>query len=180
MMNTSKQQQGSALFVALMFLVVITLLSITAMRSSTLELSMASNEQSYRIGADSVQSAVDRVIGLNERANTTACYLFGSHAQDDVATIRDQHNCVNIQELLQSPGINVRNLVVTIPQGNAPCPVGTATSLSLRHHDMDASGPGTSGGGSCFFWNLLSDYDAREQRGGRVTTEQGTFRLQPM
>ena len=64
-MNTyyiNQKQQGAALLVALSFLVVVTLISLTAMRSSTTELRLASNNEE-RISAEQVaQSAIDSAI----------------------------------------------------------------------------------------------------------------------
>ena len=57
-----KTQSGAALLVALLFLVVITLISVTAMRSTTTELRLASNNEE-RVAAEQVaQSAVDSVM----------------------------------------------------------------------------------------------------------------------
>lgn len=54
-----QKQEGAALLVALCFLVVITLISLTSMRSSTTELRLASNNEE-RVAAEQVaQSAVD-------------------------------------------------------------------------------------------------------------------------
>jgi len=57
-----RKQNGAALLVALSFLVVITLISLTAMRSTTTELRLASNNEE-RIAAEQVaQSAIDSVV----------------------------------------------------------------------------------------------------------------------
>jgi len=56
-------QQGAALLVALSFLVVITLISLTSMRSSTTELRLANNFEE-RVAAEQVaQSGVDNILG---------------------------------------------------------------------------------------------------------------------
>ena len=60
--SIKKSQQGAALLVALSFLVVVTLISLTAMRSSTTELRLATNNEE-RVSAEQVaQSAVDSAI----------------------------------------------------------------------------------------------------------------------
>jgi len=62
MNSMPNSQSGAALLVALMFLVVITLISVTSMRSTTTELRLASNNEE-RVAAEQVaQSAVDFVI----------------------------------------------------------------------------------------------------------------------
>lgn len=59
MMN---KQNGAALLVALSFLVVITLISLTAMRSTTTELRLASNNEERVAAEQLAQSAVDSVM----------------------------------------------------------------------------------------------------------------------
>jgi type IV pilus assembly PilX-like protein len=57
-------QCGAALIVALLILVVITVLSIAAMRNSTMQLRMASNEQLRTEAFQTAQAAVDYVIAI--------------------------------------------------------------------------------------------------------------------
>ena len=60
--NYSMRQEGAALLVALSFLVVITLISLTAMRSTTTELRLATNNEE-RVAAEQVaQSAIDSIV----------------------------------------------------------------------------------------------------------------------
>jgi Tfp pilus assembly protein PilX len=56
------KQHGAALLVALSFLVVITLISLTAMRSTTTELRLASNNEERVAAEQLAQSAVDSVM----------------------------------------------------------------------------------------------------------------------
>lgn len=56
-------QQGAALFTALMFLVVLTLISLAAMRSSTLEMRMATNDEARMSAFQRTQAVVDATIG---------------------------------------------------------------------------------------------------------------------
>lgn len=56
-------QGGAALFVALMFLIIITMLSLAAMRSSVLELRMASNQELKNTAFHRAQALVDATIG---------------------------------------------------------------------------------------------------------------------
>ena len=55
-------QNGAALLVALSFLVVITLISLTAMRSTTTELRLANNNEERIAAEQMAQSAVDAVM----------------------------------------------------------------------------------------------------------------------
>ncbi|MCI0507963.1 MAG: PilX N-terminal domain-containing pilus assembly protein [Gammaproteobacteria bacterium] len=56
-------QRGAALLVALSFLVVITLISLTSMRSSTTELRLAGNYEERAAAEQIAQSGVDNVLG---------------------------------------------------------------------------------------------------------------------
>jgi len=59
---TIQRQHGAALLVALSFLVVITLISLSAMRSSTTELRLASNNEEIMAARQVAQAAVDAAI----------------------------------------------------------------------------------------------------------------------
>lgn len=58
-----RAQRGAALFTALMFLVVLTLISLAAMRSSTLEMRMATNDEARLTAFQRTQAVVDATIG---------------------------------------------------------------------------------------------------------------------
>ncbi len=66
-MNNLQKQHGAALLVALSFLVVITLISLSAMRSSTTELRLASNNEEQMAANQVAQAAVDAAV--NEADN---------------------------------------------------------------------------------------------------------------
>lgn len=59
------QQRGVALFMALIMLVIITLLSISTMRSSIMELRIAGNYQQQATAVESAQSAIDASFDLD-------------------------------------------------------------------------------------------------------------------
>lgn len=168
-------QRGSALIVALVLLVVVTLISITAMQTSTMELRMAGNEQEYKIGLDAVESATNMaihsdqlVIGAND---TTSCFFFGAQG--------DTTDCDTVQELDAGGGISTvanNNVVRVTVAGTAGCPPGMATSLTLQRHNVVDDG---SSGGSCAYLRAVSSYDRTGQMGSRVETEQGFVRFLP-
>lgn len=64
--------QGAALFTALIFLIIITMLSLTAMRGSMLELRMASNQEVKNSAFLSAQAIVDATIGDSANMPTLA------------------------------------------------------------------------------------------------------------
>lgn len=60
--HACRRARGAALVTALVLLIVITLLTVTAMRFSTLEMRMASNEEQRLSAFQSAQAAIDAVI----------------------------------------------------------------------------------------------------------------------
>lgn len=60
--NSMNKQKGAALLVALSFLVVITLISLAAMRSTTTELRLANNNEERVAAEQFAQSAIDSVV----------------------------------------------------------------------------------------------------------------------
>jgi Tfp pilus assembly protein PilX len=61
--TTRTAQRGAALFTALMFLIVLTLISLAAMRSSTLEMRMATNDEARLTAFQRTQAVIDAAIG---------------------------------------------------------------------------------------------------------------------
>ena len=59
----SKRQQGSVLLISLVFLVILTLAATTSMRTSTMEMRMAGNEEIRVSTLEMAQSIVDEVVG---------------------------------------------------------------------------------------------------------------------
>lgn len=162
------KQQGIALFIALIFLVILTLISVTAMRSSTMELYMATNEQSHRTGIDSTQSAVDQVVASNKIAVTsngdTTCFGFGAAPT----------GCTFNNALPLSAGTGGENTVTVTMDSIAACPRSLSSSArganSLRTQ-------GGSSSGNCAYFTINSDYDATAQRGGATHTVEGFVKL---
>lgn len=70
--NFRHRQNGAALFTALMFLIIITMLSLAAMRSSVIELRMASNQELRNTAFQRAQAVVDATIGDSTNMPTLA------------------------------------------------------------------------------------------------------------
>lgn len=181
-------QKGAALFVALVFLVVITLISITAMRSSTLELLMATNEQGQRIALESVQSASTAVINSNNitigSKGEVSCFGFG---YDPVNTtdallvklvegvVNDQNECNNGTAMVEGTGYGTDTFIATTMQGFGNCPPSVQTSVKTTGQTslyVQESQNGT-GAGSCKFFTLDGIHDAIAKKGGRSETLEG-------
>lgn len=161
-------QHGFALLVALIFLVILTLLSVTAMRTSTMELNMATNEQEQRLGFDSAQSAIDAVLASNQLTVTSpgAVYCYGFGATPNCGGTASNTN------LLTNAGAGTDNFVRATLDSIGSCPRSIATSArgasSLR---TTSTGGGATG--NCAYFSVQSVYDATAKRGGRVETQQG-------
>lgn len=161
-------QQGSALLVALMFLVILTLLSVQAMRTSTMELRMAGNEQERRLGFDSAQSGRNAVITANKimvgNVGDITCFAFNRDAGCTGATVSNV-------KLDLATGVGDENLVRTTLMAIAACPRSSGNSYG------GDSSFNTGAPGGCAYYDLESSYDATARRGGRVVTQEGFVKL---
>lgn len=86
-------QAGAALFTALLFLIIITMLSLAAMRSSMLELRMASNQELKNAAFQRAQAVVDATIGdsanMPSLADVNATNCMGSDPAAADVTVCD-------------------------------------------------------------------------------------------
>lgn len=64
-MLSRKRQQGAALIVGLMLLVVITILAVSGMNTATTELAMARNDQSYENAFQAAETGLETALGQN-------------------------------------------------------------------------------------------------------------------
>lgn len=169
-----KKQHGAALFIALVFLVIITLIGVTAMRTSTLELLMATNEQSRRLAFDSAASATDAVVHSNDikigSDGDISCFRFGTNP-DDLPT---GLTCNTDTTLTDGPGYGDDNIVLVTMKGIGTCPPSVASS-ARGSSSLRTSGSSSIGG--CAYYTIDSDVDATEKRGGRAATREGFIRL---
>lgn len=172
------QQRGAALFIALVFLVILTLLSVTAMRTSTMELYMATNEQEHRIGLDSAQSASVAVIKYLEDTedisavapNYVTCFGFGNTPNTTITG----NNCNASRQMTAGSGLGQNNQVDLTEINDGTCPPFLATGVNAN---LGGSGGGTGGGSNCTYYTMNSRYDATAQRGARAATVQGVVLL---
>jgi Tfp pilus assembly protein PilX len=165
--SINNKQRGAVLFVALVFLVIITLISITAMRSSTLELRMAGNEQEQRRALESAQSAVNGLLTALSLPVTTIgnkeCYTFGGGPAPT--------GCTNTTDLAVGPGYGTTNNISATLDTIASCPAGLGNS-EVGNPMLIDNGSG-SGSGSCAYFTIESNYDDRAGRGAVTTTVEG-------
>lgn len=161
---------------ALIFLVILTLISVTAMRSSTLELRMAGNEQEHRRALQSTQSAINGVMNQASIQVTdvgvTSCYKFA-----DATDPTQVAGCTsaNTQTLTSGPGYDAPNVVAATLDAIASCPRTIANS-ARGQGSLRTSNAGTSTG-NCAYFTMTSSYDDTAARGGAAETAEGVIKL---
>ena len=65
-MTLNNRQQGAALVVGLILLVVITVLAISGMNTATTELAMARNDQNYENAFQAAETGLEQALGVNQ------------------------------------------------------------------------------------------------------------------
>lgn len=83
-MNTYRKQQGAALVVGLILLVVITVLAISGMNTATTELAMARNDQNYENAFQAAETGLEAALGMptfNPAVAVTNTIIINSHDQ---------------------------------------------------------------------------------------------------
>ncbi len=91
MVATESKQQGAALVVGLILLVVITVLAISGMNTATTELAIARNTQSYENAFQAAETGLEQAIsqgGFSTTGNTNVTTTINSH---DSVTARIQY-----------------------------------------------------------------------------------------
>ena len=90
-LNTSHQQRGLALIMSLVILLILTLLGVTSMNTSNLQMLMTSNSQ-YQTSAlnsaeeimQSAQDAVNAHIASGSATQPTGYYFIGANAENEI------------------------------------------------------------------------------------------------
>lgn len=149
-MSLPTHNRGMALVIALVFLIMITLISVAAMRSSTLELQMASNEQERARALASAQAAIDGVIDsatftvFNEGAttcfNATGADCTTTGTLTDTAAYSSATNKVKVK-LLTTGTLSCRSCGTSGAKFE-----GSIFSINSVYDDSTDSGVSTRGG----------------------------------
>lgn len=130
--HSMKRQEGAALFMALMFLIIITMLSLSAMRSSIMELRMAGNQEEQMYAVQRAQAAIDATV--TDPANTP---VIGS--VDDTTCLPNATGCTrntldlsdttNLQEDIDAGYIDIQVRRIRPLERAAPRTIGTSASV---------------------------------------------------
>lgn len=79
-----KRQQGAALIIGLLLMVVITVLAVSGMNTATTELAMARNSQTSETAFQAAENGLERALAqgqFNTLANATVTQIISSHEQ---------------------------------------------------------------------------------------------------
>jgi len=135
-MTQKKQQQGAALIVGLVLLVVITVLAISGMNTATTELAMARNDQNYEFAFQAAETGLENIL---------ASGTFDTAANAAVTKIINTHDTVVAQVAFEDSSI-VPDKAFSLGSGSGVSAyhfLATATADSLRSPgnttDRDAS-----------------------------------------
>lgn len=83
-LTSRKRQQGAALIIGLLLMVVITVLAVSGMNTATTELAMARNDQTTETAFQAAENGLERALaqgGFNTLANATVSQVISSHEQ---------------------------------------------------------------------------------------------------
>ena len=131
-----KKQQGAALIVGLVLLVVITVLAISGMNTATTELAMARNDQNYEFAFQAAETGLENILASGS---------FDTAANAAVTKIINTHDTVVAQVAFEDSSI-VPDKAFSLGSGSGVSAyhfLATATADSLRDPgattDRDAS-----------------------------------------
>ncbi|MCB1671815.1 MAG: pilus assembly PilX N-terminal domain-containing protein [Gammaproteobacteria bacterium] len=161
--RTSLRQRGSVLLPALIFLLILTLAATTTMRTSTLELRMAGNEQQRVETFELTQSIVDEVVGNpdNIRVSGNIGYV---NCTPGVSGCNANDVAIN------------NNLLPSAKAGNATVMVERlAPALSAPPRGINTS----SDAFSAARFEVDTTYDGTAENEGKVGLVQGVLVLVP-
>lgn len=121
------RQTGAALFVSLMLLLVITLISVSALRSSRLELRMAGNQESRLASFMSAQALVDAIVATPANVPVIGDPGFSICTVNEIGCDR---NTISFDNGLFASDLSKGNLRAVVTRGTeAPIPRGLSTSV---------------------------------------------------
>jgi len=124
-MHSHSKQQGAALIVGLVLLVVITVLAISGMNTATTELAMARNDQNYENAFQAAETGLENILGSGS---------FDTAGAAPVTKIINTHDSVDAQVDFEESSI-VPDKAFSLGSGSGVSAfhfVATATAKSLR------------------------------------------------
>jgi len=168
-MHIKHIQRGVTLLVGLIMLVVLTLLVISAIRSSTTNLRIVGNMQMQEEAAAAAQQAIEQVISSNFTANPVSSVItvdINNDGTADYSVSVAQPTCTGSVPLMNA-NLNAAN------PSDAPC---MSSSTASNTGIMFASGtPATAGQSWCFMqqWDVQAQATSLTGTGAAATLHQG-------
>lgn len=129
---SARNQGGAALVVGLLLLIVLTLLAISGMNTSTLELQMAGNSQSAQSAFQAAETGVEQAIQSGEY-DTTASHVVGQTYVTDSTT----------DHFSTTTEFNADNGETPVP--DAGYSMGVSGGFSAYHFDVTSTGASSRG-----------------------------------
>jgi type IV pilus assembly protein PilX len=121
------RQQGAALVIGLMLLLVLTLLAISGMNTATVELQMAGNQQYAQNAFQAAETGIEQAMATNT-VNTNSTTTVAITAIDGSTTDTYESNT----------GFEAPNGITAVPGGGFS--MGSGTSFSAYHFDVTSTG----------------------------------------
>ena len=167
-MNTKNRQRGATLVVGLVMLVMLTLLVLSAIRSSNVNMRIAGNMQMQEETATAAQQATEQVISTNFTASPAAQVITVDINNDGTA---DYTANVPMQICTGSLALIDANLNPADPADASCISSGTAQNTGLMVSGVTASATGQS-------WCYLQQWEVQAQvtdnrTGATATSHQG-------
>lgn len=165
-------QRGAALVIALVFLIAITLLGLTSIRSSTMELRMAMNEETRITALEQAQAMIDLVksdednlpVQTGVAGSTVNCYVVDNYTPPSNIPCTHATKTVNLDTETGQLDGNVYTLVTRLTPATSPAPRG----LGMSGDKFDVALFGVVGG-----------YDRSDEGLGASEIEQGLIKPLP-
>ena len=146
-LQTAKRQQGAALIVGLVMMMVLTVLAVSTMNSSTMELTMATNNQERNNAFQAAESTIDVAIARRDWNTTTptptGTLSFGGYGTGTGSTACQTTTFVPDRSFsmgVGTGGVEAFHFDITA-QGNS-----TRNAISFHTQSFYVVGPGGSGG----------------------------------
>jgi len=156
-------QQGSVLLISLIFLLILTLAATTTMRTSTMELRIASNEQTRVSTLELTQSIVDQVVGNPDNIIVSGDVGF-VNCTTNVAGCSQQTITIDETVLPAAKQANAAVIVERLSPALTPAPRGINSSADAFYAAR---------------FEVETDYDGIDDNEGRVGLVQGVIVLVP-
>jgi len=140
-MITHNKQQGAALVVGLILLVVITVLAISGMNTATTELAMARNDQNYENAFQAAETGLEAALALQSFdpvAGATVTQIINSHDSVTATVIYEDWSIVPDKAFSLGSGSRVaaHHFLVTSAAKSERAPGSTTDRDSTANHSQ--------------------------------------------